>query len=74
MHQRDKSDSITLTKQVELISSLSQSLLVFCHNPNVLLHLPWGILPLPTIKEKTPLKDKHESNMICLNEMLKSVN
>lgn len=40
MHQRDKSDSITLTKQVELISSLSQSLLVFCHNPNVLLHLP----------------------------------
>lgn len=53
MHQRDKSDSITLTKQVELISSLSQSLRVFCHNPNVLLHLPWGILTLPTIKEKT---------------------
>lgn len=53
MHQRDKSDSITLTKQVELISSLSQSLLVFCHNPNVLLHLPWGILTLPTIKVKT---------------------
>lgn len=63
MHQRDKSDSITLTKQVALISSLSQSLLVFCHNPNVLLRLPWGILTLPTIKEKT----REQYDMLKLN-------
>lgn len=69
MHQRDKSDSITLTKQVELISSLSLnhcSSFVTTQTFYCIYHEAFSLCQL--------LRKKHASNMICLNEMLKSVN